>query len=138
MTKDTREGIRQLSGHIMDMDNGKFLVSEQFSRFCREHQIDEMWGGLLTSAGDRPDLYGDEIIRHALFRLLEHICHKRRSEFLSILHGLLLLLQKNSCNPSLFPAVRQDLIGLGYSPEEAEECLPGETGYQAGVPDPGN
>jgi len=126
MPQDTKERVRQLSNHIMDMNNGSFLLSEQFSRFCREYEIDELWGGLLTSAEDRPDLYGDEIIRHAFSRLLEHIYLKRRPEFLRILRGLLALFPKNSCTPSLFPTVKQDLLGLGYSREDTEEYLPEE------------
>jgi len=128
MPQDTREKIRQLSDHIVDMDTGSFLLSEQFSRFCREYGIDEIWGGLLTSAEDRPDLYGNEIARHAFSRLLEHIYRKKRADFLPILSGLLALDPKKPCDPSFFSTIKQDLLGLGYSEKDAKEHLPAERG----------
>jgi len=132
MPQDTRGKIRQLSDHIVDMNNGSFLLSERFSRFCREYGIDEIWGGLLTSAEDRPDLYGDGIVRHAFSRLLEHICRERRPEFLRIISGLLALLPETPCNPQDLRIIKQDLLGLGYSPYDAEAYLPGGARWQGG------
>jgi len=120
MPGDTKERIRQLSDHMMEMDNGNFLLSEQFSRFCREYDIDEIWDGLLASAGDRPDLYGKEGLRHAFSRLLEHLYQKKRADFPRILSGLVALVPKKASDLLYLSTIRKDLSALGYSRDDAE------------------
>lgn len=124
MPQDNVEGFRRLSNHILERNGGDFLLSDQFSHFCRKYEIYEIWSGLLASAMDRPDLYGDEITRSALGHLLEHIARERRAEFPGILREMLTFFAKKTCYPSYFFAVKQDLLNLGFTPDEAENSLP--------------
>jgi hypothetical protein len=43
MPQDSQKTIRELSDHIVTPDFEDYLLSEQFTRFCREHDIDDIW-----------------------------------------------------------------------------------------------
>jgi hypothetical protein len=102
---------------------GNYLLSDHFSLFCREHNLSEIWDGLLGFSRDKPELYGGDIIRDAFFQLLQHICRGRRKEFLEILIGLLADYSKISLKSNLVPTIKQDLIRPGYSLKEVEVMI---------------
>ena len=84
-------------------------------RFWQDHDLSEIWGGLLRDSADRPEVYGSDTVRNALFRLLEHIYHGRKVEFPRIFADLLADYAKKPSDLLFVPAVKQDLIKLGYS-----------------------
>ena len=119
-----REVLRLLSDRMVREGGfGDYLLSEQFSRFCREYDIYELWSGFLTNAGDRPDLYGSDMIRNAFFPLLQHLYQWRKSEFPRILAGILADYAKKPPGPMCVPAIRQDLIRLGYTSNDVDDTF---------------
>jgi len=119
-----REVLRLLSDRMVREGGfGDYLLSEQFSRFCKNYDIYEIWSGLLTNAGDRPDLYGIDTTRNAFFLLLQHILRGRSAEFPRILAGLLADYAKKPLDPLFVSAIRQDLTRLGYTPDDVDDTF---------------
>jgi hypothetical protein len=127
MPHDPDPVLRLLSDHMIREGTGDYLLSGKFRRFCRKHNLSEIWGGLLGSSGDRPELYGNDMVRNALFQLMQHIYRGRKADLPKILAGLLVDYGKNPSCSSFVPAIQQDLIDLGYSREDVEDAfsLPG-------------
>ncbi len=123
MPQDSQQTIRLLSNHIIRQGMGNYLLSDHFSRFCREHNLAEIWEGLLGSSRDKPELYGDDVMRDAFFHLLQHIYRGRREKFLEILVALLADYSKISLDSNLVPTIKQDLIRLGYPLKEVEDMV---------------
>jgi hypothetical protein len=123
MAQDPYKALRLISDHMIRHGMGDYLVSGKFSRFCREHDIAEIWGGLLGSTDGRPELYGNDVTRNAFFLLLEHIYRGRREELPKIIAGILADYAKNTPDSSFVPAIKQDLIHLGYSIEYVEDSF---------------
>ncbi|HVP96067.1 hypothetical protein [Methanoregula sp.] len=110
-----RHAIRLLSDQMIREGLGDYLLSEQFSRFCRKYDIYEIWTGLLGASLDRPDLYGPDILGNAVSLLLQHIYRGRNAEFPRILAGLLADYTKKPLNPLFVSTIKRDLIQLGYN-----------------------
>ena len=123
MPQDPQQALRHLSDRMIREGIGNYLLSGQFLRFCSDHDLSEIWGGLLRDSADRPEVYGSDTVRNALFRLLEHIYHGRKVEFPRIFADLLADYAKKPSDLLFVPAVKQDLIKLGYSREEVEESF---------------
>jgi hypothetical protein len=123
MPQDQQQALRRISDHMILQGMGDYLVSEKFSRFCREHEVYEIWGGFLGASGDRPELYGSDKIKNAFFLLLQHICQIRKAEFPKIIAGILADSTKKTADPSFVPTIKQDLIHLGYSIEDVEDSF---------------
>jgi hypothetical protein len=118
-----RPVLRLLSDRMIREGFGDYLLSEQFSRFCRRYDIYEIWSGLLTNSGDRPELYGSDTIRNAFFRLQQHIFRGRNAEFPRILAGLLADYARKPLDPSFVSAIKQDLIQLGYTANDVDNTF---------------
>src|SRR5208337_3598244 len=115
MPQDPHKALRLIADHMIRQAIGDYLVSGKFSRFCREHDIAEIWGGLLGSTDGKPEVYGSDVIRNAFFLLLEHIYRVRKEELPKCGAGICRNYAKKSPDPSFVPAIKQDLIQLGYS-----------------------
>jgi hypothetical protein len=123
MPKDTQKALRLISDRMIRQGMGNYLVSGKFSRFCREHDIADIWGGLLGLSDGKPELYGSDVIRNAFFLLLEHIYRGRRAELPKIIAGILADYEKKTPDASFVPAIKQDLIYLGYSMEDVDDSF---------------
>src|SRR5208337_2846618 len=110
MPQDPHKALRLIADHMIRQAIGDYLVSGKFSRFCREHDIAEIWGGLLGSTDGKPELYGSDVIRNAFFVVLVHICRVRKEEFPKVVAGTRTHKKKRPPDPSFVPAIKQDLI----------------------------
>jgi hypothetical protein len=120
MAQDSQKTIRQLSDHILTLDIGDYLVSEQFTRFCRKHDIDDIWTEELDMSREKPYLYGGDTVKKAFFWTLQHLYQKKKDEFPGILAGLLTDFSGRYPGPSIFHEISEDLIRLGYSKKDVE------------------
>jgi len=115
MPQDPRKTISQLSDHIVQLGIVDYLLSGQFTRFCREHDIDDAWSEALGFSSDKPELYGDNVAKNAFLLLLRHLFLNRRDEFPEIVAGLLSDFSRQYQGPSFASGILQDLTLLGYS-----------------------
>jgi len=118
-----RNALRLLSDRMVSKGFGDYLLSERFSRFCRKNDIYDIWSGLLTESGDRPDLYGSDMIRHAFFLLLQHIFRVRNAEFPRILAGILANYAEKPPDPSFLSDIKQDVTRLGYAANDLDDAF---------------
>ncbi len=123
MAQDPQKTLMLISDHMIRQGMGDYLASGKFSRFCKEHDIAEIWAGLLGSSDGKPELYGSDVVRDAFFLLLQHIYRGRRVELPKIIAGILADYAKKTADPSLVPAIKQDLVLLGYSMEDVEDSF---------------
>jgi hypothetical protein len=121
MPQDSQKIIRQLSDHIVTPDFEDYLLSEQFTRFCREHDIEDIWEEELDMSREKPYLYGGDTIHEAFFWTLQHLYQKKKDEFPRILAGFLADFSGSYPVPSFFYEISEDLIRLGYSKKEVED-----------------
>jgi len=121
MPQNPKKTIRLLSDHIFRLNISNYLLSEQFARFCREQNIDDMWEGLLRLSNDSPDLYDSDVAKNAFSMMLEQIYHVRKDEFLGILAGLLTDFAGAVPSPFIFRTIKGDLIQLGYPGKDVED-----------------
>jgi hypothetical protein len=122
--QDPRKTISQLSAHIVRPGVVDYLVSEPFTRFCREHDIEDAWNEALGLSGDKPDLYGDAVVKNAFLMLLGHLYVSRRDEFPELLAGILAGFSRGYQGPLFFSEILQDLTRLGYSRSDMEILFP--------------
>jgi len=123
MPQDPKKTIRLLSDHIFRLNISTYLLSEQFTRFCREQDIDDMWEGLLRLSNDSPDLYDSDVAKNAFSLLLEQIYRMRKDEFPGILAGLLADFSGAVPSPFIFRTIKGDLIQLGYPGKDMEDIF---------------
>jgi len=100
-----------------------YLLSEKFSRFCKKHNLYEIWGGLVASLDGKPDLYGNDRTDYAFFLLLQHIYYVRRDKLLKILADLLADYAKKPLPLPVVRMIKQDLLHLGYSRNEVKDTF---------------
>jgi hypothetical protein len=120
MPQDTKIPIQRLADRLFDLPIGNYLVSENFSEFCRQYDLEDLWKEYRVLSRDRPELYGHFVIKNAFIRLLHHVFHSRPDEFLELFTHLLIdFSQWISC---IIPVndLKKDLIQLGYSDEKVE------------------
>jgi hypothetical protein len=98
-----------------------YLFSENFSRFCKEYDLDDVWKESLDLSRDRPDLYGGAVMKNAFVEFLHHMFHSRLDEFPALftrfLAGFLQVISK----PLPFDELKKDLMELGYPAEDLEK-----------------
>ncbi|RPI39830.1 MAG: hypothetical protein EHM53_04280 [Methanoregulaceae archaeon] len=118
MDDDRSQTFRELTALLGALPIGDYLVSEDFSRFLRNHDLEDAWNEYLVLSRDKPDLYGDSVIKNAFSLFLSHIFHRRREMFLSLFSGLLADFSRGI--PCTLPVddIKPFLLLLGY-PEAA-------------------
>ena len=115
MQQDPRKTISHLSDHILQPGMAEYLQSQQFARFCREHDLEDVWNEALGYSGDNPALYGDAVVKHAFRMLVRHLYRSRMEEFPELLAGLLADFFGNYPGPAFVSRILDDLDGLGYT-----------------------
>ena len=97
-----------------------YLASENFSEFCREHDLSDAWKEKLESSQDRPDLYGRDVMKNALVLFLHHISHCRPDEFLALFTRI--LAGFSQAGPLILPLndLKRELLLLGYSDDDID------------------
>jgi len=117
MPPDTKQFITGLYTLLPELPLEEYLSSENFTTFCREHELTDTWKEHLELSRDRPDLYGKESTRHAFILFFDHLFQTRRSEFLGILTGFLRDFREWNACPLPLDAIKRECANLGFSDE---------------------
>jgi hypothetical protein len=120
MHQDTKKPIKNLVARVFTLPVGNYLVSENFSLFCRQHDLEDLWKEFRVLSRDRPELYGYFVIENAFFRLLQHIFYSRPNDFLEVVTHFLSSFSQEISDPLPLDDMKKDLIDLGYSDRDLE------------------
>jgi hypothetical protein len=120
MPQDTKIPIQRLADRLFDLPIGNYLVSENFSEFCRQYDLEDLWKEYCVLSRDRPELYGHFVIKNAFIRLLHHVFHSRPDAFIEVVTQFLLRFSQKIDLPLPLDDLKRDLMDLGYSEGELE------------------
>jgi hypothetical protein len=120
MHQDTKKPIQRLTDRLFTLPVGNYLVSENFSLFCRQHDLEDLWKEYRVLSRDMPELYGHFVIENAFVRLLHHIFHSRPNDFLEVVMHFLSSFSQEISDPLPLDDLKKDLIDLGYSDRDLE------------------
>jgi hypothetical protein len=109
-----------LADHLFTLPVGNYLVSESFSQFCRQYDLEDLWKEYLVVSRDRPELYGHFVIKYAFIRLLHHVFHSRPDEFLEVITQFLIRFSQEIDLPLPLDDLKRDLMDLGYPEGDLE------------------
>jgi hypothetical protein len=123
MTADTRILIGRIYTHLFPLNIGDYLSSDQFSLFCKNHDLEDTWKQYLVESQDRPDLYGAGVIKNAFTLFLHHVFHSRHEEFPAMLTDFLNSISNWASHPLPVDELKRDLRKLGYSDSEIENTF---------------
>jgi hypothetical protein len=119
--KDTEKTIRRMAARIFALSPEGYLSSEQFSRFCREQELDDVWKESLQRSRDRPELYGDAVIKNAFVLFLYQSFHSWPGEFLPAFIRFLTVFSQETSGPLPLGDLKLDLTELGYPAADLEK-----------------
>lgn len=123
MDDDVQQTLRELTAWLWVLPVEDYLASDEFTRFCREHDLSDAWREYLRLSEDRPDLYGRSVVRSAFSLFLHHILHRRKEEFLHLFSALMADFSKGiSCDLPV-DDIKSALLLLGYSESELDHAL---------------
>jgi hypothetical protein len=120
MPQDTKIPIQRLTDRLFDLPIGNYIVSEQFSLFCRQYDLEDLWKEYRVLSRDQPELYGHFVIKNAFIRLLHHVFHSRPDEFIGVVTQFLFRLSHEIAQPLPLDDLKRDLVDLGYSDGDLE------------------
>jgi hypothetical protein len=123
MLQDTENIIRGIADHFFVVPIEDYLLSEDFSRFCREQDLADAWREYLEIARDMPELYGSAVTKHAFVLFLRHIFHGQPEEFPALLGRLLAGLTEGFSREFPVDDLKKDLRHLGYSDEKTDRAF---------------
>jgi hypothetical protein len=121
LTMDTQKTIGRVAARLFTVSPEAYLSSEYFLQFCREDDLEDTWKESLERSRDRPDLYGDAVIKNAFVLFLLHIVHKRPDEFPALLGRFLTGLSREIYQPLPLDDLKMDLVDLGYPAQDLEK-----------------
>jgi hypothetical protein len=120
MPQDIESPIQRMTDHVFTLPVGNYLVSESFSLFCRQYDLEDLWKEYRVLSRDRPELYGHFVIKNAFLLFLQHIFHSRPDEFLEVVTQFLFRFSREIVQPLPLNALERDLMDLGYSDKNIE------------------
>jgi hypothetical protein len=120
MPQDTKKTIKRLTARLFTLPIEDYLSSENFSLFCKEHDLVDAWQEKLEFSRDIPSLYGGAVIKNALVLFLQHIFHCRPNEFLNLFTHFLFGFSQEFAQPLPVNDLEKDLKDLGYSDKDLE------------------
>jgi len=123
MQKTQKKIIGLIVERLFSFPVGSYLSSENFSRFCRQEDLNDVWSESLDLSRDRPDLYGDSVIRNALVEFLYHIFYRRPEDFPALFVRFLAGFSPDIARPLLLEDLKKDLQDLGYPAESLEKIF---------------
>jgi hypothetical protein len=121
MPQDTQKIIGQIAARVFTSPLADYLSSDRFLRVCREEDLEDIWKEYLELSRDRPDLFGDAVIRNAFVLFLHHIFHHRQAEFPALLTGILMDFSRETDQSLPFKDLKTDVLKLGYPLKDLEE-----------------
>lgn len=117
MQKTQKKIIGRIAERLFSFPVGPYLSSENFSRFCRREDLDDIWSESLALSRDRPDLFGDSVIKNAFAEFLYHIFYRRPEEFPVLFVRFLSGLSPEIGRHLSLADLKNDLTDLGYPAE---------------------
>jgi hypothetical protein len=120
MFQDIEQPIQKLTARLFTLPVGNYLVSENFSQFCRQYDLEDLWKEYRVVSRDRPELYGHFVIKNAFVLLLHHIFHSRPDEFIEVVTQFLLRFSQKINVPLPLNDLKRDLMDLGYPEGDLE------------------
>ncbi|MDD1693238.1 MAG: hypothetical protein LUQ71_00790 [Methanoregula sp.] len=123
MNDNTGQIIEELVSEIWARPIEDYLSSEEFVRFCQEHELSDEWRKYLELSRDNPALYGNSTGKNAFTRFLNHICHHRPGEFLSLFSRLLADFSRGLSCYLPVEKIRSSLLRLGYPADRIDPSL---------------
>ena len=121
MPRDTKKIIGRVAARLPSRPLDEYLSSENFLLFCRDHDLEDAWKEYLELSRDRPDLYGDSVMKNAFVRFLHHIFHQRPDEFPALFTRFLMGFSHGMYQPLPLDDLKSDFIDLGYPGKELEK-----------------
>lgn len=121
MVQDTRKIIERMAARLFPYSINGYQLSEHFSRFCSEPDLDDAWKESLQLSRDRPDLYGDAVIKNAFVLFLDQSFHSRPDKFPAMVTCFLTGFSQEISQPLPLDDLKSDLMDLGYSGEDLEK-----------------
>ena len=125
MQKTQKKIIGRIAVQMFSVPVGQYLLSEKFSRFCRQEDLDDVWSESLDLSRDRPDLYGDAVIKNAFAEFLYHIFYRRPEEFPALFFRFLSGFSPDIARQLPLDDLKNDLRDLGYPAESLETIFSG-------------
>jgi hypothetical protein len=120
MQKTQKKVIGRITVRLFSFPMGPYLSSENFSRFCRREDLDDIWSESLDLSRDRPDLYGDSVIRNAFTEFLYHIFYRQPEEFPALFVRFLIGFSHEIARQLPLDDLKKDLRDLGYPAKSLE------------------
>lgn len=120
MPQNTKTPIQRLADRLFDLPIGNYLVSENFSEFCRQYDLEDLWKEYRVLSRDKSELYGHFVIKNAFVHFLHHIFHSRPDAFIEVVTQFLLRFSQKIDLPLPLDDLKRDLMDLGYSEGELE------------------
>jgi hypothetical protein len=121
MIEDTKNPIDRLADRLFSLPLGNYLLSENFSLFCRQHNLEDIWKEYRVVSRDRPELYGIFVIKNAFVLFLQHILHSRPNEFPEVFTHFLSGFSREISQPLPLDDLKKDLMDLGYSDNDLDK-----------------
>jgi hypothetical protein len=123
MGDDTLQAMKELAARLSALPVDEYLASDEFRRFCREHDLWDTWREYLRLEEDRPDLYGRSVRETAFSLFLSHVFNNRKEEFLYLVAALLADFSKRISAVLPVDELKADLLLLGYPESELDHSL---------------
>lgn len=120
MSQDTEKTIKRMTAQLFRYPFDDYLSSENFSEFCREHDLSDAWKEKLESSRDRPDLYGRDVMKNALVLFLHHISHCRPDEFLALFTRILVGFSQTGSLTLPLDDLKRELLLIGYTDDDID------------------
>lgn len=110
--------VGQIYTHLLPLPIGKYLESDQFSLFLKNHDLEDAWKQFLVESQDRPDLYGTSVRKNAFILFLLHVFHRYHEKFPGVVRDFFKSIATWSSHPLPAFELKRDLQNLGYSENE--------------------
>jgi hypothetical protein len=118
MHEKNKIAVGQIYTHLLPLQIGKYLDSDQFSLFLKKHGLEDAWKQFLVESQDRPDLYGASVGRNAFIVFLLHVLHRYPEKFPGVVRDFFRSIAPWSSHPLPVFELKRDLQNLGYSENE--------------------
>jgi hypothetical protein len=120
MTPDNEKTIKKMTAQLFLYPIADYLSSENFSLFCKEHDLVDVWREKLEFSRDIPSLYGGAVIENAFVLFLHHIFHSRPRKFLMLFTRILAGFSQAGSLSLPLDDLQKDLMDLGYGDKDLE------------------
>jgi hypothetical protein len=118
MHEKNQIAVGQIYTHLLPLQIGKYLESDQFARFLKNQDLEDAWKQFLVESQDRPDLYGTSVWKNAFALFLLHVFHRYQEKFPGVVRDFFKSIAQWSSHPLPVAELKRDLQTLGYSKNE--------------------